>query len=685
MDNPLLLEFNGPFGAVPFDQIKAEHFIPALKSAIAEALKEIQVIVDNKERPDFENTLLALEESGAKLSRCASIFFNLHSAETNMEMQAIAPEFSALLTQYRNDVTLNPALFSKLKSLWERREALGLDPEQERLLEKSYRAFSRNGADLAPEHQAELRRLDERLAALSLQFGENLLAETNDFQLFCSRERLAGLPENALDSAAEEATAAGREGEYLISLQAPSYLAVMTYAEDRSLREELFRAYGRRAYQGNAHDNRKTVSEIVQLRAERAKLLGFPHHAEYVLSERMAGSTEQVEAFLARLEESAAPAAESELEALAAFARERDGLESLARWDFNFYSEKLKQKRYSVDDEQLKPYFELSRVLQGAFAVAKKLYGIEFQKREDIPIYHPDVQTFEVLDHDGSHLALLYADFYPRAGKRNGAWMTSYREQGMKQGQDERPHVSIVCNFTKPSKNSPALLTFNEVLTLFHEFGHALHGMLARGRYRSLSGTNVLWDFVELPSQIMENWCYQKEALDLFAHHYQSGAALDPETIERLRQSASFMEGYATLRQISFAKLDLAWHRLSGAPEGEVGAFEDAIMSDYQLLAAVDHTNMSCSFAHIFQGGYSAGYYSYKWAEVLDADAFELFQARGLFDAATAASFRRLLESGDAVHPAELYRRFRGQDPDPGALLRRAGLVNSQAKRDPNA
>ncbi len=674
MENPLLMEFKGPFGSVPFEEIKTEHFLPALKEAIAEGLEEVTSIYESKDKASFQNTIVALEQAGTRVSRIAEIFFNLNSAETNEEIQKLAREFSPLLSNYRNDIILNEALFARVNKVYQSKDRLELDTEDSTLLEKTYRSFVRNGANLDEAGRKRLRELDQELAQLSLGFGEHVLAETNNYALFLDKEELAGLPDYALEAAAEEAKLKGKEGQYFFGLQAPSFIPFMTYCENRSRRKELFLAFGSKAFKDDEFDNKAIVKKLVALRKERAQLLGFDSHADFTLAERMAEDPAKVWSFLAELQEVAFPAAQKDLEALKAYAAELDGLEEFEAWDLMFYKEKLKQKRYAIDDQILKPYFELDRVIDGAFTVAHKLYGIEFKRRDDIQKYHPEVTPYEVVDKDGSHLALFYADFFPREGKRNGAWMTAYRAQRIYQGADERPHISIVCNFTKPGKNSPSLLTFNEVLTLFHEFGHALHGIMAQGKYASLSGTSVFWDFVELPSQIMENWCYEKECLDLFAVHYKDGGKIPSKIVEKLKESAKFMEGYATVRQLSFAKLDMFWHHKANGEE-EVSTFEEEAFSETALFPNNPETNMSCSFSHIFQGGYSAGYYSYKWAEVLDADAFELFKEKGIFDRETAQQFRELLAAGGSEHPAKIYRRFRGQDPDPKALLRRAGLI----------
>ena len=676
MSNPLIGSFTTPFESTPFSAIKEAHFLPALESAIAVAREEINAIAARTDSPTFANTIAALDYSGEEVSRTAEIFFNLNSAETNDEIQNIARDFSPLLTEYSNDILLNEQLFARVKAVWENRMHEALDHEQFRLLEKTYKSFVRNGANLNAANKEKLRALNKDLATLGLQFGENVLAETNAFELVIEDEKdLAGLPQFAIDAAAEEATHRGQEGRWVITLDAPSYMPFMTYAKNRTLREKLAKAFGSRAYGKEEHDNRETVKSIAQKRKERAQLLGYNSHAHFVLEERMAETPDRVEEFLDELFTHARPAAEKDLEAVKKFARETDGLEDFRQWDFSYYAEKLKKAKFSIDDELLKPYFKLENVINGVFKVAHLLYGITFVERKDIDKYHPDVITYEVLDKDDSHLALFYADFFPRKGKRNGAWMTSYRGQKRKEGKNIRPHISIVCNFTKPTSKTPSLLTFNEVTTLFHEFGHALHGMLANTTYPSLSGTSVYWDFVELPSQIMENWCYEKEALDLFAHHYETGEKIPEEYIERLKASATYNEGYATLRQLSFGMLDMAWHHKLPGAIADVGAYEEEALERTRLFEPIKTSNTSCAFSHIFQGGYSAGYYSYKWAEVLDADAFEMFKEKGLFDEETASKFRELLASGGTEHPMELYKRFRGHEPDVKALLRRAGLT----------
>ncbi len=674
MKNPLLQSFDTIFETPPFNEIKEEHFLPALEEGIKQGKEEVAAIVNNDEAPTFANTIEALEQSGTLVSRIAEIFYNLNSAETNDEIQKIARDFSPKLTEYGNDIMLNPQLFARVKAVYDM-GTKGLSEEQEMLLTKTYNAFTRNGANLGESQKAELREIDRELSGLSLQFGENVLAETNDYEMVIEDEKdLAGLPDSVKEAAAETATEKGYEGKWVFTLQYPSYVPFVTYADNRKLREELSRAFGSRAFKDNDRNNSEIVKKIARLRYQRAQLLGFENHAEYMLQERMAERPEKVKAFLDDLLLAAKPFGKKEVDDLAAYAKKRDGIDELQKWDFGYYSEKLKQERFQIDDDKLKPYFQLEEVVSGAFKVAELLYGITFEERNDIQKYNKDVITYEVKDKGGDHLAVFYADFFPRAGKRNGAWMTSYRSQKVLDGVNIRPHVSIVCNFTKPTKTKPSLLTFQEVTTLFHEFGHALHGIMANGHYASLSGTNVFWDFVELPSQVMENWCYEKECLDLFARHYKTGEKIPAEMVQKLKASATFMEGYATVRQVSLARLDLAWHATNPSDVEDVAAYEASILKETDLLPPIASNNTSTSFSHIFQGGYSAGYYSYKWAEVLDADAFEYFSQKGIFNPEVAGKFRSLLAAGGTRHPATLYREFRGKDPDPKALLRRAGL-----------
>lgn len=668
-------KFTTKHNTAPFSHIKIEEYQPAFEANIAKARAEIDAITHNPEAPTFENTIEALDFSGQELDRLSSIFFNLNSAETCDEMQKIAQEVSPLLTAFGNDIALNEDLFKRVKAVHDQRESLTLTAEQSTLLDKKYKSFARNGALLSEDKKTRLREIDADLAKFKLTFGENVLAETNNYQLHITNEAdLKGLPDGAKEMACSLAKSKEVEG-WIFTLDFPSYLPFVTYIDNRELRKEMAIAAGKKAFQENEYDNQENVKTIVKLRHERAQLLGYNSHSHFVLEERMAQNPEKVQSFLNDLLEKAKPAAQKEFAELNAFAKELDGLESLEKWDGAYYSEKLKQKLFSLDDEILKPYFQLENVLNGAFTVAEKLFGITFKEVFDIEKYHDDVQTFEVLDFEGQLVAIFYSDFFPRKGKRNGAWMTSFKPQYIKEGVNERPHVSIVCNFTPPTETKPSLLTFNEVTTLFHEFGHALHGMLANTTYPSLSGTSVYWDFVELPSQVMENWCYEPEALALFAKHYETGKIIPQQYVDKIKESASFLEGMATLRQLSFGLLDMAYHAKPQTIEN-VKSFEKAAMDHTTLYPDVAENCMSVSFSHIFQGGYSSGYYSYKWAEVLDADAFAYFQENGIFNKEVATKFKdNVLSRGGTELPMELYKRFRGQEPKPEALLKRAGLI----------
>lgn len=678
MQNPLLANFATPFDTAPFSTIKTEDYLPAIKIAIDEAKLEIENI-KNQENPTFENIIEAMDQSGEKLGTISSIFFNLNSAETSPELQKLAREISPLLTQHSNDILLDPVLFQKVASVFESKDQLDLNPEQVTLLDKTYKSFVRNGAKLTPEQGEILRTIDQELAQLSLKFGENVLEETNKFVHFESEESaVEGLPEGIKEAAAQIAEEKGQPGKWAFTLDYPSYVPALTYAKNRELRKLLFYAYNTKCSKGDELDNQQIIKDILQLKEKRSQLLGFKNHAEFILAERMAKSPDEVTEFLESLLEKAKPKAEQELAELTEFAKKIDGITELKKWDFSYYSELLKKEKYAIDDELLRPYFQLEKVISGVFLTAKKLFGLEFIPNKEIPVYHPDVLAYEVKDANGKHIAVFYADYFPRPGKRNGAWMTSYRGQSNVNGVSKRPHVSIVCNFTKPTKTKPSLLTFNEVTTLFHEFGHALHGMLANTTYESLSGTSVYWDFVELPSQIFENWCYEKDCLDLFAVHYETGEKIPASLIEKLKKAANFQQGYQTLRQISFGLLDMAYHSTKAEEIESIPTFETEIMKQTDLLPKVEGTLMSPSFSHIFQGGYSAGYYSYKWAEVLDADAFELFLENGVFDKKTADSFlKNILSAGGSEHPSILYKRFRGREPKQDALLKRAGLITS--------
>jgi peptidyl-dipeptidase Dcp len=674
--NILLQKFDTRLDTAPFSKIKNEDYLPAFKEAIIMAKTEIDEIANNTENPTFQNTIETLSFSGDILDRISSIFFNLNSAETSDEMQKIAQEVSPLLSEFGNDVRLNADLFAKVKTVYDQLASLDLNAEQTTLLDKQYKSFSRNGANLQEDKKNQLREIDKELSKLSLQFGENVLAETNAFELHLTAEKdLAGLPEGTIEAARSLAKAQEKEG-WIFTLDHPSYIPFVTYADNRELRKKMAIAFGARCFQNNEFDNQEIVLKIAQLRFERANLLSYKTHAHFVLEERMAESPEKVLSFSNDLLAKAKPAAQKEFDQLTAFAKELHGIEQLEKWDGAYYSEKLKQQLFNLDDEKLKPYFQLEKVLNGAFTIAGKLFGLTFTEIFDIDKYHEEVMTYEVTDKNNELVAVFYADFFPRKGKRNGAWMTSFKSQYIKNGINERPHISNVCNFTKPTETKPSLLTFNEVTTLFHEFGHGLHGMLANTVYPNLSGTSVYWDFVELPSQIMENWCYEPEALALFAHHYETGEVIQQEYVQKIKESASFQEGLATMRQLSFGLLDMAWHGQDPTNITDIKTFETEQFAATQLYPDVNENAMSTAFSHIFQGGYSSGYYSYKWAEVLDADAFDYFLEEGIFNTEVAEKFKEnVLSKGGTEHPMILYKRFRGQEPKPDALLKRAGLV----------
>jgi Zn-dependent oligopeptidase len=674
--NPFLSPYNTKFETIPFAQIKLEHYLPAINDGIVKGKEEVNAICITEAEPNFSNTIVALENTGEILDRVTNAFFNLNSAETSPEMQALAQELSPILTEYKNDVMMNAGLFKRVKTVFDNQPA-ELTAEKCTLLENTYKSFVRNGANLSSQDQELLREIDAKLSKLSLTFGEHVLLESNAYQLVIeNKDDLRGLPEGIKDAAALAAEQIDENGKWLFTLDYPSYIPFMTYSNVRSLREKLHKAFSSKAFGANEFNNTSIIKDIVSLKSKRANLLGFESHADFVLKERMAETPNNVFHFLDDIQLKALPFAKKEFETLSAYANGLDGISELQKWDAAYYSEKLKKEKYNIDDELLRPYFQLNKVIQGVFQTAEMLFGLTFHEISDVEKYHDDVKTYEVKNKGGNHLAIFYGDFFPRPGKRQGAWMTSFRSQKIKDGKDQRPHISIVCNFTKPTESKPSLLTFNEVTTLFHEFGHALHGMLANGTYASLSGTSVYWDFVELPSQLMENWCYEKECLDLFARHYETNEAIPAEYIDRIKQSANFMSGMATIRQIGLGKIDMGWHAHSIHESVDVKAYERKQIEGLDFYPDVDEACTSTSFSHIFQGGYSSGYYSYKWAEVLDADAFEAFQENGIFDQTTADSFKKnILSAGGSEHPSILYKRFRGRNAKPDALLKRAGLI----------
>jgi peptidyl-dipeptidase Dcp len=673
-----MIEFNSPSQVVPFDKIETQQYKPTFEALISESAKELEKLAASTEKATFENTIETLEFSNYRLKRLEQVFFNINSAETNKEIQQIAQEVSPMLTAYYNDITLNEKLFGRVKQVYQNKLTLNLNKEQSKLLEETYKSFIRNGANLSATDKEEYRKVTDELSRLSLKFEENLLAETNGYQLNISEEKdLAGLPDFVKEAAAMEAKSRNLSG-WVFTLKAPSYVPFMKYADKRNLREAMYRAYNSRSFKNDEKDNQEVIRRIVNLRLRLANLLGYDSYAAYVLEERMAQNPAKVKTFLQDLLNESKPAAQKEFGELQAFATKLGADFEIQRWDWAYYSEKLKNERFSITDEMIKPYFQLERVEEGVFDLATRLYGITFKSDTTIPVYHPDVKTYRVFDKDGSFLAILYVDFFPREGKQGGAWMTNYLEQYKRDGQNIRPHVSLVLNFTKPTETKPSLLTYDEVRTFLHEFGHSLHSMLSNCTYMSLSGTNVYRDFVELPSQIMENWAEQKEWLNQVAVHYKTGEKMPDTMIDNILKSRNFNSGYAFIRQLSFGINDMAWHSITTPFDKTVSEFERASMASTELFPPVDKVCFSTGFHHIFGGGYAAGYYGYKWAEVLDADAFALFKQNGIFNRAVAQSFRdNILSRGGTEDPMELYKHFRGQEPSVEPLLIRSGLKNS--------
>jgi peptidyl-dipeptidase Dcp len=674
IDNPLLTPSTQPHDAPEFGLIKTEHYEPAVQAAITEARAAVEAIKSNPAPADFDNTIVAFETSNDLLSLVTSVFYNQLSANGNDDLEALAEVIGPIASNFASDIALDPVLFARIKTVYDIRETLNLTPEQITLLDDTYKGFVRNGALLNDAAKDRLRAIDERLSVLAPQFQKNLKKSTERFKLVITdKGDLEGLPASAIAVASDTAREKGHDGAWVFTLQAPSFIPVITYSPKRDIREQLWRAYNARAW-GDENDNTATVLELVRLKHERAKLLGFHTHASYTLAERMAGSPDRVMGFIDDLLKVYFPAAKKDLEDLRTLAR-ADGVDDLKPWDMPYYREKLQQQRFNLDSEELRPYFPIQKVLSGTFDHFSKLFGVKFVANPKIVTWHPDVTAYDVVNsRDDAFVGVLYADFFPRDGKQSGAWMTTYRDQGLMFGKNLRPIVAIVCNFTKPSAEHPSLLTHDEVLTLFHEMGHAMHMMLSDVTYSSLSGTNVKWDFVELPSQVQENWAYEHETLALVSSHVKTGAVVPDDLIRKLHAAKNFMAGMNGLRQMAFSKLDLSWYMTDPATITDIPAFEDSILKDISLFPRLAGP-ISTSFGHIFGGGYSAGYYSYKWAEVLDADVFELFKERGLYDAATSSAYRaQILSKGGSEDPNLLFVRFRGRAANADALLRREGL-----------
>ncbi len=674
MNNPLLLPFETPYQAAPFSKIKPEHFLPAIEESIRLAKEELEELLSQPQTPTFQNTFPPLDTLGELLNRNTSLLFNLNASETTEGIQKAAQLAAPLVTDFQNALRLDSRLFDRIKFVYENTDRSTLNAEEQTLLEKKYKGFTRNGALLTEAGKKRLRSIDSTLAKHSLSFGKHVLADTQAYFLHLTQEEdLKGLPKQVIEAAGIMAQHKGLEG-WVFTLDFPSYVPFITYAENRSLRKKMVLAHGKRGFQNNKNNTISLIIEIIKLRKERAELLGYSSHASYAMEERMAESEERVHSFLSLLYDKAAPAANKEWNALEQLAQTQLEGEPIQKWDTAFLTEKLKQKQLDLDEQELKPYFELTQVLKGLFAIVGQLYGLNFSFSKKIEGYHPDVQSYEVTNDKGAFVSLLYMDFFPRSGKRGGAWMTTYLSQNKKR----RPHVSVVCNFTPPTKTTPSLLSFQEVTTLFHEFGHALHGMLANTTYASLSGTNVYWDFVELPSQLMENWCFEKAALEGFARHYQTGKTLPENLIVKLKKKAQFQQGLQTLRQLSFALLDLSFHKDQANEIEDVKDHEMKVMAPFQRTPSIPENIICTAFSHIFQGGYAAGYYSYKWAEVLDADAFEYFKEQGILNPKIAKEFASsILSKGGTEHPMKLYKRFRGKEPNIEALLNRSGLINA--------
>lgn len=676
--NPFFEVYNTPFEVPPFDKIQNEHYLPAFEEGMKQHSNEIESITKNSEAPSFSNTIEAFDASGDLLSRVSLVFFNVKEANTNPEMDKIAEEVAPKLSQHFDAIYLNENLFSRVKEVYDNMGTLGLKPEQERLLKETYKSFVRGGANLEPDKKEELKKINEQLSLLELKFSQNMLAETNNFQLILDKEEdLAGLPESVINSAAEEAKNAGQEGKWLFTLHKPSWIPFLTYSERRDLREKLYKAMYNRSNNNNEFDNKALIGQFVNLRVRKAQLMGFNSWADFVLDDNMAKTPSNVYDLLRKVWEPGLVRAKEEARDMQAMIDREGGNFKLESWDWWYYAEKVRKEKYDLDEEQLRPYFELNNVRDGMFAVANKLFGLNFTLLNNMPVFHPECEVFEVKDSDGSHIGVLYMDYYPRASKSGGAWMTNYREQSVKNGKEIRPVVSITCNFSKPTGGKPALLSYEEVETLYHEFGHGLHGLLSKCTYQSLAGTNVARDFVELPSQIMEHWAAEPEVLAIYARHFETGESIPQELVDKIQKASKFNQGFITTEFIAAAILDMDYHTLTEEKEIDVQAFEEESMRKAGLINEIIPRYKSTYFSHAFPGGYSSGYYSYLWAEVLDADAFEAFKETGnIFNTDVASSFRKnILERGGTEEPMKLYMQFRGKEPGIEALLQNRGLL----------
>jgi peptidyl-dipeptidase Dcp len=676
-NNPFFQKYNTPFNVPPFDKIMVKHYLPAIKEGIKKQQTEIEVITSNPEPPTFHNTIEALNDSGMALREVENVFYNLLDANTNDRMQTVAKRIAPILSKHDDDIRLNEKLFKRVKMVYQKKGKLALTGEQNRLLDEYYRNFVRGGANLDLQKQAKLRELNKELSLLTLKFGENVLKENNHFTLVIEKkEELAGLPQSVITAAAEAAKETGNQGKWVFTLHKPSMIPFLQYSQKRKLREKIFKAYINRGNHNNERDNKDTLARIASLRLQKARLLGYETHAHYILEKNMAKKPANVYKLINQLWKAALPVAKKEARELQDIINQEGGKFKLQPWDWWFYAEKFKKKKYDLDDRILRPYFKLENVRDGAFAVAKKLFGIKFVKRPNIPKPHKDAQVFEVQEKDGSHIGILYMDFFPRASKRGGAWMNAYRKQHIRNGKKIPPVITNVCNFPRPSGDKPSLLSVGHVATLFHEFGHALHGLLSNCQYIELSGTAVPWDFVELPSQIMENWASESEVLNMFARHYKTGEVIPRSLIKKIKKSGHFNQGFATVEYLSACFLDMDWHTVTEAKKFNVDEFESRSMEKIGLIPEIVVRYRSTYFRHIFSGGYSAGYYSYIWSGVLDADAFEAFKETSLFDQKTALSLRKnIYEKGGTEDPMVLYKRFRGAEPRIEPLLKRRGLL----------